>query len=67
MSTRIDSNGYTLHSESKITVKGPYTGNKYDTEEPLEIYAQVGFVVPHKISDFEELPGVYGLMEKGMC
>ncbi|KAL2860963.1 pyruvate decarboxylase [Aspergillus lucknowensis] len=48
-----------------ISIKGSYVGNRYETEEALEVISRIGFDIPYKVLEFEELPMVYELMEQG--
>ena len=48
-----------------ITIKGSYVGNRLDTQEAIDFYAQGHIHAPFKVGKLSELPDVFKLMEEG--
>lgn len=50
----------------KVTIKGSYVGNRYETEEALALLARAGLKLQSKVVNFHDLTKIYDMMEKGI-
>ena len=50
----------------KVTIKGSYVGNRFETEEAIDVMIKAGFRVQYRVFDFSELSRAYDMMENGM-